>query len=587
MNLPKSKLNRIYRNKSELSRIKFWYLFWRGKTYLKDDTFFTKLWLIDIRSSKYPITEFGHNKIAIEVLTVNIQKYIQGSVYDTKGNCISEPIHDANGLSNIEVSINPREDYANKGLYRLLSNNNYPTTDYKFEVLKGASFYLKKIDLKGVDTSLVLPLQIVIDFFFFNYSTKLNNYILDNTITDLFEVKGEVVNEKGKYGYLVQNGQEISKKLMLLFARYYFTKGNSGIKALNDLRSKHLLNLMNGDKETYLYTNIPFSFDCTFNLVGQYLGEQKELFLASRITGFKPTNGQKPFDVDELIVSVINDTRSSQIYNNHEVKGYNKVNNEYTGISGNEVDHSDSDGSGNLIEIEIEEQPFYSFNEIPENRKIPKGSARDKYVQNKIINGNKFSGGTVNLRGLGGEENITKIDEITVSRLLRWNVYALNAIKKFCKKNRCSGIFVKIGYQGENISLEEYEKGYLNVFTSFRTRQFKRTKFILFEFSVNNDFYYFFEQGSGSYSAVFRARNRMKFSKNDLNLIFLNLVSNKKIMWSKRRRDKSFLIKNNLHILQPIEHPGVSEISLKNTEEYRVDKLVKTLENRIFKDIMS
>lgn len=584
MKLSKRNLKKVYKNRPELNKIKFWYLFWRGKTYLKKDTFYTKLWLINIDTANYPITKFGHFKIAIEILTVNIHKYIQGSIYNASGDCISIPLHDTKGLDNIEVSVNPEQGYLTKGLYQHLSNGGYPIPDYKFEVLKSAPFYLEKVNFNGMEISIILPIQVIIDFFFFSYSTKLNNYILDNIITDLFEVKGEVIKDGDRYGYLVQNGNQISEKLMLMFARYYFTETNSGIEAINELRSKHLINLKNGYEETYLYSSIPFSFNCTFKFIGQYIAEQKDIFLVHRITGFKPTDGQNPFDVKELIVSVINDTRSSENQQKQEEKNYDKVYNEYTGISGNETDHTDSDGSGNLIEIDVEEQPMYSFNEIPDKRKIPKGSDKDRYVLNKSINGDKFSGGTTNLRGLGDDKNVVKIDEITASVLLPWNVYAIGAIEKFCIEKKCSGNFIKLEYETENIKLEDYKEGYKNVFTSFRTKKMKRTKFILFEFFMDQGFYYFFEQGSGSYSALFRARNRMQFSKNELRLIFLSLAKNKILLWSKKRKDDNFLIKNNLHILQPIEHAGKSEIPEENTEEYRIEKLVNSLKKRINSD---
>jgi len=564
------------------SQSSFWYLSQKGKSYFKRDSFYMKLWLFKIDSAEYPVESFSKKNIAFEVLTVNTSEYVQGSIYNEIGKCINVPEIGVTGLDSIEVNFDTHDDLFSRGLYEIYSPCNYPIPDFKHRVLKGANYYKTQIKIENKTVTVILPLQSVIDFFFFNFSTKLNNYILENSLEEIFEITGIVIDKNDKYPCVTQNRQKVSKRVILFIAQFFFTTSKIQSEAIDLLRTSHLFEMKNGKSKFYLKTKIPFDIPSELKLLGQYIDKNKNTFLANRITGFRPLNQEVLFDFKKIIISVINDTSSVKGYENDEERLYDMVYNNYGGISDN-VDYTDSDGKSTVKEIKENENPLYSFSEIPESSSVIKGSNKHRYVLDKIIKGKDYIGGTANLRGYEDESQVTKIDRITLASTLAWNIYAISAIDIFCSENKFGGSFIKL-YK-DNISLKEFRDGREDVFTSFNFKKLRKTKFILFEFSRENYVYYFFEKGSGSYSAVFRSTNNMILSKNQLFRFLKSITLKNKLDWSARSRDEAFMNKHKIKIFQPITHPSKSDKKEKRTDSDLIKILIKSIKKRIIVDI--
>ncbi|MFD0962552.1 hypothetical protein [Pseudofulvibacter geojedonensis] len=550
-NLPKKAFENSTKSFKKQFKSTLWYLFCKGKNFLVGDTWFTELWLINVSSKEYPVRIFFKTKIKVEILSISSSKFILGSIYDYKGKLVNEPKINSGGLININTILNNRY-FKDKGLYNIYDSCMYPKPSI-YGVLKNAYYYRKKqlIDDKPID--IIIPLQLINDFFFFSHSTKLNRCIINNTISESVKcLKDEIVDGK-RVGVISQNRMEIAKSQALYYGRYFFTRDKAGKKAINQLRTDHLIRYKSGEKSVYFNSKIPFSFDVELDLIGQYIDEKT--YLAFRIVGVNSPDKTPFFDIDKVVVSVLNDTRSVKTSQNKEAKLFTKVINKYTGIENNN-EYNYSDQSGETYEIIEKKKADYSFNDIPENEVLPKDSNKFNYIIGKIVYGKEYKGGTVNLDGIFKEKGITKTNvEIVIYDLINWNHLIINTLIEICKNKGYEGVFLKLhSSHYTEIAYNEYNSDNNFDILSFTPSNVEKTfKFLLFKISSNNKTYYYFDKGVGTHSAFFSDLyfNEIKFSR--LNAFLARVINHENLRWSKLYQNQKFK-PEGIIVYQPLEH---------------------------------
>ncbi len=531
-----------------------WVLFWKGKNFLYKDTFFSYLWLRNVHTEEYPI-DFGYGNyntiIRVKILSVRSSKFILGSIFDNQGKLLSLPEYKKpKRLKNVGLWLN--NNYLTKGdLYKTLGQTFYPTPYIRNE-LDDTYYYKKIVNVKDKPVCFLIPLQVFNDFFFFSHSTKLNNLIISNGISDCVKCIGKQDVSGEKTGMISQNRLEIKKSQALYYGRYFFTEKNVGTEALNELRTNHLIKIQNGERKVYFKSKIPFHFDIKFNILGQFIKD--DIFIGYRIAGIESLNNTPFFDVDKVVVSVINDTRSSMKYEGNNVEKYNKLKNELLGIKENNENHF-SDQSSELLNIIEEEPKTYSFYQLPKNEVFPKDSNKNKYVLDKIIRGKKYTGGTSNLYGISEESNVVKTDtEITLFDLIEWNELIIETLIQICSEKKYKGYFIKLNSEIIETPYEKYDKKKnFNLLTTPPNGTNSYFKFLLFRIIINDKSYYYFDKGVGSYSAFFSDTNHSQIEKNRLNLFIKKMINDYNLKWSPAYRNE-VLKPYGFIIYQPIEH---------------------------------
>ncbi|MGG8497148.1 hypothetical protein ACQY1Q_12080 [Tenacibaculum sp. TC6] len=550
-NLPKEKF-KIATKHLKTYKTTLWYLFWKGKNFIDGDTLYFNLWLININENKYPVTFNYKTKINVTAHSAKSSKYVLGSIYDYQGNIVNCPEVNTKGLSRIETFLN-NNDLNDKGFYNLLKgSSNYPLIDYKHEELKNVLFYKKKIIVKEKETNIIVPSQLINDFFFFSFSTKLNNLIISGSIIECVNYIGRKNINGIETGIISQNRLEIGKKETLYYGRYFFTDNDAGLEAINQLRKEHLFQFKKGEKKVYFSSKIPFDFDINFNLIGQYIDSSN--FLANRIVGID-SNNLSFFNIDNLIISVLNDTRSAKNYdNNMSVKSKNLTINKFTKIEENN-DYRNSDQTSEIYPI-IEEQPKdYSFYHTPKNEVVPKESNKNKYILKQIIGGKEYTGGSVNILGDTKEPGVTKTNiELCLYDLIQWNNFIIKTLIEICDEKGYNGHFIKLSSVKEEICYTQYKRKInLDVLsaTPYGSKFF--FKFILFKINFNQKNYYYFDKGAGTHSCFFSDIYHSDIESSRLTNFIRKMIVNENLRWSKARKYDKFK-PDGIIIYQPIEH---------------------------------
>lgn len=549
-NLPKANFKVAIKYLKEYNST-LWYLFWKGKNFIEGDTLYFNLWLININESTYPTTFDFKTKINVKAHSVKSSKYVLGSIYDYKGDIVNCPEINSEGLTKVEVLLNNR-DFNDRGFYNLIKKGNYPTIDYKQKEFKNVLYYQKIVTIEGQETNVILPLQIIIDFFFFSFSTKLNNLIISNSITECINLIGEQKINGIKTGIISQNRLEIGKKEALNYGRYFFTENDAGLKAINQLKQEHLIQLKDGEKKVYFNSKIPFDFDINFTLMGQHIGSNN--FLANRIVGINPNNNSF-FNIDKLIVSVLNDTRKAKNYNSDMLNKETSLTiNRFNKIEENN-DYRNSDQTSEIYPIIEEESKDYSFYHIPENEVLPKESNKNKYILKQVLKGKEYTGGSTNILGDTKETDITKTNiQLTLYDLIQWNDLIIKILIEICDEKKYNGHFIKLSSIKEEICYTEYKKDpSLNILSPTPHSSDLFFKFILFKINFNNKNYYYFDKGAGTHSCFFSDIHHSDIETSRLTSFIRKMIVNENLRWSKARKSDKFK-PDGIIIYQPIEH---------------------------------
>ncbi|MCG7501081.1 hypothetical protein MHM83_04290 [Tenacibaculum sp. Mcav3-52] len=554
MNLPKTHFRKAKENlKKEYSFTK-WSLFWKGKNFLKEDTFFSHLWLRNVPNEEYPINySYGNFGTILKVksLSASSSKFVLGSIFNNEGKLLNIPKDDSLGLNNINVILN-NNNFKDSGIFNIFSKAKYPIPPI-FGELKSAYYYKKTQNINGNLIDIIIPLQLINDFFFFSHSTKLNNHIISNIISENVKYIGNEMIDGKKIGMISQNRLEIKKQQALYYGRYFFTNNNSGLSALNELRTNHLIKIKNGENRVYFKSKIPFSFDINFKVAGQFISNN--IFLGYRIIGAEPLENQSFFNTDKIIVSVLNDTRTANKYeDNSTTYTKDKVLNSYQSIETNN-DNDYSDQSSETYDIIEEEKKDYSFYTIPENEVQPKDSNKNKYLLGKIIKGKDYSGGTSNMFGHTKESGITKTDtELTLYNLIDWNKFIIKTLGEICNEKGYKGYFIKLNSGNTEISYENYDdKINYSVLSISPPGTNKLFKFLLFRIIDEGRNFYYFDKGTGSYSAFFSDINFAKIEHNRLNFFIKKMITDQNLRWSPVSKEETFK-PYGFVVYQPIEH---------------------------------
>lgn len=550
-NLPSKEFKKALKYLPNQYESTLWYLFWKGKNFLEGDTLFSYLWLTNIYNNQYPVNPQHKTIIKVKILSVKSNKYILGSIYNYEGIIQNYPRRGTTELFRVRAIVNNNHFNSSK-IFNIL-NNHYPIPSDNRE-LRGAYYYKTTTLIEGRNIDTIIPLQLINDFFFFCYSTKLNNHILANTISDNVKHLGQEVIDSKKIGLISQNRLEIKKNEALYYGRYFFTKKNTGGEALKLLQTDHLIRMRNGEKKVYFKSKIPFSFDIEFDLLGQKINDNT--FLAQRIVGIKSPDNIPYFETDKVVVSVLNDTRKGKGYENDEKTPYNKFKNKYEDIEKNNDYHS-SDQSSEMYEVIDQEKIGYFFNEIPPNEVLPKDSNKNKYILDKIINGKTYKGGSVNIFGDTKEPEVTKTNiesELTLYDLIDWNQLVIETLIKICNENGYHGTFIKLNSGNTEVKHNEYDsENNFNILSYTPPGSEKFFKFILFKITFENKTYYYFDKGSNTFAAFFSDVNYSEIEYNKLNLFLKKVINLHNLKWSPIYKEQK-LKPDGIIVYQPIEH---------------------------------
>ncbi len=246
----------------------------------------------------------------------------------------------------------------------------------------------------------------------------------------------------------------------------------------------------------------------------------------------------------------------------------------------NDTDYFNSDSNSEIYDIEEFQSGSYSFSHPILGQTINIDSNKHRYLLSGMSEGTQYIGGSTNIYGEENEDNITKTNVVlSIFDLFSWNQYAIQALIKLCNKHSCEGSFLNLNSSYPEKNYKYYKEGdHVLSWTPVGSK--RNFKFVLFEILNHNRFYYFFEKGPGSYSAVFSSSSYRKLTPKEINRFLRKVIEPKQIKWSQFYQNDEFL-GYGIRVYQPIEHPKKKISSFSNGQEKLVNELIKRIEKRI------
>lgn len=595
-NLPKRSFDSEIKQK-EIYNVKFWYLSYIGKVYRIESKIYVSLWLIEVFEDKYPIKLFGRKYLKIKLLAHNLLNYIQGSIYDKDGYFLKEPREDSSGILNLNVLLHRSANYKFSGFHKILSKTNYWIIPNDFEALKGFRYYENFMYYKGKEIQIIIPLQIIINYFFFNRSSNLNQNIIENLVLSNVKNHGVQIRKEEEWPNYVYDGSDplveyvghysfdiskLSSSYAAEIAKFFYTNRNAGNDSLQKLCCKHLVDFYNGKKDVFLDTRIPFEMLSNFRICGQFIDNEEKIFMANRITGFKSNDANKKlYMVDFMIAGVLNDTRTAiKLEKREEI---NKIINLNTFVSVGDIVTDEPSNSTAPIKKNDRVSVYQDFLMMsPKNILSQKYSNYFRY-KTSVKKGVEINGQTSNYTDFDPSSSLGRIDQtITLANLLECNKYAKAALENVCKTLDCVGNYVILD---KNIYIENTNTNGKDILSEKKYND-KVYKFILFEIILDFDYFYFVEMGRGRYSAIFLQNTGngryQKIDLNKLNLI-LKFASENNFHWSKIYKDSYSRLQNNgITVLRPMEHETIHG---DQDDDVKESILINNLTSKIIKRI--
>lgn len=579
MNLPRKQI--IDNLKQNHANDDYWFLAYVGKQFFKNNKLYTTLWLVSIENPIYELEKISSNWISIEILSHNINNYTVGSIYDKRGKLIKSYRRSFNELNTFKASLSVEDKLLTKGLFSHLNNSYYPVPPYEYSVLKGFPYYLKEItDTDNRKVKIIILNQVFINYFFLNYSTNLNWYILRNE-WDMAVVNRGTKKQDGVYiGMLSYDKKKITKKAALMLGKYFYTKGDYGFRSLNQLSGYHIKELMSEFEKSFLIMDLPNIDNLEFDFIGQYIDQENSVFFAYGIQKTIGSNKKIFEQIDKIEVLnylFLKDRKE-------EVDGDNKKENnlipEHRYKLSNNVMENSSDHSSEVIVVEQMSAVNDFLDYIPKVENIYTYQDRDS---NKKIfvkrEGKLFTEGTLNMTDVDSDSQSTRVDlHLGNEKDIEWTFITIGALKKICSEFDVVGRFLRLNLELDAVGYQDIGEGTVP-FSRTPASSKKQFNFMLFEFEYDGVNYYYMDTGPGRYAVLFSSTFYERISENRLNLFITRVINVYGLKWSQIYKKQYFESMDlKIIIYQPIEHTSKGRFE---EEEGFVNHLFTRIKKRI------
>lgn len=555
---------------SESKDVLYWYLKYYGKLSYIDSKIYIDLWLYEVKDNLLPVKKFGKKSIKIKVEAHNTIIYTHGSIYDKNGDFVREPNSIDSNLQEFTVELHKDENYREKGLYGILQKTFYELVPYEHKLYFGYPYYFCNKIINNKIVEIIIPLQVIVNYFFFGKSSNLNNKILRGEIEKIIKRDGvskEIDERDGILkiiGFCSFDKQFYKSKDAKNIASYFFTYENSGLHALRLLSESHITDFRNGITETYLKGKLPFYYKTHYNVLGQFIDTECKVFMVSKILGFM--SNESNWSVDAIKIKIDNDNKSTGKYENNNEINVNRPNHSYAEV-GNITDEP-TDHSSQIKQIKIQSYDNDFFASGLDFEILRNDLNKNKYNV-EGIQGKHFDSGSTNYDDNDNESSTTREDYIKEEAyIFPWDKCAIKALSYLCKMYQFTGEYISLNNSNNYIPIDTFFEN-KEIFSIYKsgTQEFI---FILFEILCNDNYYYYFDNGKGKCSAIFYRwvnGNRVeRMNINQLNDVINKTVKDHDLRWSSIRAENK-LVRDNVKVMQPMKHSSIYE---KNVTDIRV-----------------
>lgn len=346
---------------------RYWYLYWKGETFLEDKTFKVILHFVNKSKPDLDVNDFNTNETVVQKINSSSLIYFNlGSVFDAfefeivqtqeidKGNPLLK--RDFNNMSVKTLTT----FYPAKKKFPLLGNPQFPKVDgldkEEITFMKYRNQYNNSNGTKTI-YSVIVDSYCLLDYFFFR-SSRIINKILSGQVLIAFKVKDikviKNVEENTKTVVLPYDNHVISKTDALIIAPSFFIKEKFGIKMLNSIYSSLNRNFRQNKKDenqqisgyidlffttsNYEFTlaGLPYhDHNSEKNKQNEEKKEKKEkkekdihrIFYASKIKSFSFLEDDM-FDYDNVILVPLFPNKKNDSDDNELTNGSNSENND-------------------------------------------------------------------------------------------------------------------------------------------------------------------------------------------------------------------------------------------------------------------
>ena len=217
----------------------FWHLVIFGQSFVDGKKIMMTLWFAPTLSKNYPVSHFSSDYLKIDVPTKDLGQYYYGAIYDSHGYIASIPNEQRSNLISFVTSSKKIGNVKRSQFYRYLVESNFNLTPKKEDVLRGFPYYELKNSLTGI--TVLVPLYVIIKKFFFDRLIRpetINKIIRSNL---LFNTKHYKMRHGAYKVAMIEKNNELfmTDQELIRICRYFYTKSDTGLKALKELAESH------------------------------------------------------------------------------------------------------------------------------------------------------------------------------------------------------------------------------------------------------------------------------------------------------------------------------------------------------------
>lgn len=539
-----------------------------GNVFEKDNELIVEIWLNLIDKNFYPVK---HNKslyISIEIKSQIMNQYPFGSIYDFEGFLVNTPKHSIDQL--IEFNLNSNElSYKDTGFYKKIDTDLFALTPKNSDVLRGYPYYYSYN--RNKDLKIIIPINVVITSFFFNEKVGSNAIHSILRVSDILEkvkshiikkdnnIEGEIFRPSGLF--------DTNKEFFQIF-KHLFTEKGTGRKSLERLIGYHLHSTLKRRKG-FLNTKIPFD-DISLNLLGQFIDNEKKVFYCYSLSYLERENHYK--------TKTITIKKEKTKYKKpNEAKPIKLKANNYDKINLSEVlDEPSYNPSSPGVDIihPISETPT-SYSPLMKTKDL-EGKETDVYIIVGSNKGTHFDSITDNIDNQDPDSTSVKASHTPEDKKkLEWNKVAIQSLKEICLEKEIKGKFLYLD-NGKNVKIDLNNSEKKNVISNINLINNIKFQCLLFEFEINNHFYYFMDRGGKKLSTMFKSELGISYSSNQIKEILTTAYSKKHNgNWSSSILKKDLYKTHKILLYKSILHTKYK------SEEDAIKKLKERILDRI------
>lgn len=276
----------------------FWILCWYGRIFYsnKEERYHIEAFFTETPKLSYYMQDWNIENTTR--VTLPLEKTVivpLGSLFNFRGRMVASPskfiakrVYKLNG-----IRLQSSRNYRDSGIYSKLAGTMYPV--YDKNIYDHCPFYYTEQSMYGKITKVIIPMHVILDYFFGMSTLTLHNLVHKNFYES---VKFWSEDSSKKIGNIKYDGRLINDESLRDIAGYLFATGGTGSKTITGLSLSHFQyfareRAVGRAGRAYLNVRIPFETECTYSIFGQYISDDNDgssqKFIAYGISSVKPT----------------------------------------------------------------------------------------------------------------------------------------------------------------------------------------------------------------------------------------------------------------------------------------------------------